>query len=628
MEPQSSPDNNRTPRGLSRFWPVHREAGDPADTAEHPEISVVLPGEPQMVALGSRRTDQIEPGTSDPLAPPVHGSPVPLGGFAPPAPFASARPPTGGPDGANPSSGPGMGGPLPLGGGPAGGQGKNPGGGTGGSAPADNGPRPGGAGERPAAREGDPDHYGASDPGEDAAQDVESRRANPWDRDSGTFGGFGLSGRNGRFLFGGRDTPGEPRAGEPTGANGHSVPELNGRARTPGDEASTLDDPAPGEPADDTVPAQASDENGRDDMNGRAGVPGFTAPGNPVPSEDGPAPEQAAPEARRQATGWASVPTSTHPVVTPTSGAPVSSAPVSPGFNAPVSPGFGSPVSPSFVAPVSPGGFNPPAYGQPPSYAPALPDPDAGPVSGVPAPRAGATPPAASAAAPAPAADAPVSAQPAQPAPEAPRPAVTQPTMAQPTVTQPTVTQPAVTQPAMAQPAVTQPTVTPPTEPSLFGSSSAETIAAVRVAAEEAARRAWDDDPGLRPPAPRRSASLEDAEPVRRGRRAAEPDDDDQDQEMRPGDVEAGHIAFWDDDATRHFRAAWHEVKAEFVDDPERALTRAHDLLTDAVNELTESLLAERDELDPLRGDASPDTESMRMAMRGYREFLDRILAL
>ena len=69
-------------------------------------------------------------------------------------------------------------------------------------------------------------------------------------------------------------------------------------------------------------------------------------------------------------------------------------------------------------------------------------------------------------------------------------------------------------------------------------------------------------------------------------------------------------------------------MKAEFVDDPERALTRAHDLLTDAVNELTEALLAERDELDPLRGTATPDTESMRMAMRGYREFLDRILAL
>jgi hypothetical protein len=115
---------------------------------------------------------------------------------------------------------------------------------------------------------------------------------------------------------------------------------------------------------------------------------------------------------------------------------------------------------------------------------------------------------------------------------------------------------------------------------------------------------------------------------VRRGRRAAPDGPEADDAPLRPGDVAAGHIAFWDDDAVRHFRAAWHEVKAEFVDDPETALTRAHDLLTDAVNELTEALLAERDELDPLRGSGTPDTESMRMAMRGYREFLDRILAL
>jgi hypothetical protein len=144
-------------------------------------------------------------------------------------------------------------------------------------------------------------------------------------------------------------------------------------------------------------------------------------------------------------------------------------------------------------------------------------------------------------------------------------------------------------------------------------------------------RRARDDEAAPRPPAPRRSASLEDAEPVRRGRRAAPDDEDDESQDetaLRPGDVAQGHITFWDDDATRHFRAAWHEVKADFVDDPVTALTRAHDLLTDAVNELTESLLAERDELDPLRGSSTPDTESMRMAMRGYREFLERILAL
>jgi hypothetical protein len=147
-------------------------------------------------------------------------------------------------------------------------------------------------------------------------------------------------------------------------------------------------------------------------------------------------------------------------------------------------------------------------------------------------------------------------------------------------------------------------------------------------------------------PARRRSTSLDDATEQRTGRRAGPQNEDgavaDRTTEhvadpllngratapLRPGDVGETHVAFWDDEATKHFQTAWHEVKAEFVDDPVTALTRAHDLLTDAVNELTESLLAERDELDPLRTTSTPDTESMRMAMRGYREFLDRILAL
>jgi hypothetical protein len=167
-------------------------------------------------------------------------------------------------------------------------------------------------------------------------------------------------------------------------------------------------------------------------------------------------------------------------------------------------------------------------------------------------------------------------------------------------------------------------------------------------------RRSREDGASSPIPAPRRLASLEDADavtPRTRGRRAApesnaaadgaaEANDAAQPTEaqprsadpgagpMRPGDINQSKIAFWDDEATKHFQTEWHEVKANFVDDPVTALTRAHDLITDAVNELTESLLAERDELDPLRTTSNPDTESMRMAMRGYRDFLERILAL
>ena len=560
MEPTSSPDNARSTRGLARFWPATRDAEDEAATPAGTGAQATPTSETEMVALGSRRAAEAD-GSLDGLAGPTPVRP-------PLSPFASAAPGPGGPAGSpgdapRPLSSPagpfgGPGGPsAPANGGPANGGLSDNGPGDGG--PGDRGPAsPAPVSAAPAgglheAADRDPDHSGVDDGEEPGSAAVESAAVNPWDRDPGSFGGFDLGGRNGRFLFGGHQ-PAESPAGR-NGLNGHGPGatngvELNGRTTGAGPDTSAVQDPGP---------ADRGDENGRDDMNGRSGIPGVPGtdepdPATPVSGPAGAADDPAghrAPDAeqRRQAAGWASVPTTTHPVVSPTSGVPTSGAPAS-------------------AAPVSPArGFG---YGQPPAYTPALPDPAAGPVSGVPAPRA------AAASIPVPAA----------------------------------------------------PPVKPPA-----GAGREDTSGPVGITFGHGGGTgpAPADEDDSRTSGPRRSASLEDAEPVRRGRRAA-PDEPagarPEDAPLRPGDVAAGHIAFWDDDATRHFRAAWHEVKAEFVDDPVAALTRAHDLLTDAVNELTEALLAERDELDPLRGDGTPDTESMRMAMRGYREFLDRILAL
>ncbi|MBU2665733.1 hypothetical protein KOI35_19675 [Actinoplanes bogorensis] len=445
-------------------------------------------------------------------------------------------------------------------------------------------------GPRADDRDRDSDHSRAAAGEREESSPVESGRGNPWDRD---FGGFGLGGRNNRFLFGGRNTP-EPRPG----LNGHGHGETNGRA-LPDDAA-------------------ARDENGRDDMNGRAGLPGIpTSDAGPVTPISGAETAEstgrrAAPDdldARRAAAGWASVPTSTHPVVGPTSAPPTSGAPVS---SSPVS---SSPVSPSpafgAASPVSPGPVFGSSYGQPPSYTPALPDPSSGPVSGVPAPRG--------------AASIPMPVAKPQPSDEKAEQKAEQKAETPAGRVNITFGGEPDDEPADLTPAPRR-------------SASLEDAAPVRRTAEEdtvgrqedtvGRRAAADEDEGLVRRAVLGDATADESEPARRGRRAAPEDEVPEDQPLRPGDVAAGSIAFWDDDAVRHFRAAWHEVKAEFVDDPETALTRAHDLLTDAVNELTEALLAERDELDPLRGNGKPDTESMRMAMRGYREFLDRILAL
>jgi hypothetical protein len=95
-----------------------------------------------------------------------------------------------------------------------------------------------------------------------------------------------------------------------------------------------------------------------------------------------------------------------------------------------------------------------------------------------------------------------------------------------------------------------------------------------------------------------------------------------------PGDVAENAIALWTDEAADRLRGQWRDLQVEFIDDPNAAVTGAKDLVTEAVQELADTLLTAQDELDPFHGTDQVDTESMRVAMRRYREFLDRVLAL
>jgi hypothetical protein len=95
---------------------------------------------------------------------------------------------------------------------------------------------------------------------------------------------------------------------------------------------------------------------------------------------------------------------------------------------------------------------------------------------------------------------------------------------------------------------------------------------------------------------------------------------------LRPGEVSRPAIAIWQPDTVSAFRNQVRDIQAEFVDDPEGAVAQARTLVTNAVHTLADALLANQlGDIDPL---AQPDTESLRVALRRYREFLDRVLAL
>jgi hypothetical protein len=86
--------------------------------------------------------------------------------------------------------------------------------------------------------------------------------------------------------------------------------------------------------------------------------------------------------------------------------------------------------------------------------------------------------------------------------------------------------------------------------------------------------------------------------------------------------------ALWGTDLVEQYRSQWRDLQLTFVDDPKRATDAAASLVDDAVTSLTSTLQAQKQSLDGWRSTRDGDTEVMRVALRSYRGFLDRLLGI
>ncbi|MCM6772488.1 hypothetical protein NDR87_00605 [Nocardia sp. CDC159] len=74
-------------------------------------------------------------------------------------------------------------------------------------------------------------------------------------------------------------------------------------------------------------------------------------------------------------------------------------------------------------------------------------------------------------------------------------------------------------------------------------------------------------------------------------------------------------------------RIEWREVQSLFVDDPQQAVTRADQLVSTTIDQLTAAVADRKRALETRwRAGQSADTEDLRQALRGYRGFFHRIL--
>ncbi|MFD4533531.1 hypothetical protein ACFWNL_17760 [Kitasatospora sp. NPDC058397] len=76
------------------------------------------------------------------------------------------------------------------------------------------------------------------------------------------------------------------------------------------------------------------------------------------------------------------------------------------------------------------------------------------------------------------------------------------------------------------------------------------------------------------------------------------------------------------------FRSRWQKIQSEFVDDPRNAVHAADALVAEAMQALATTFSAHKQDLEGQwhRGDEVP-TEELRIALRRYRSFFNRLLS-
>lgn len=82
-------------------------------------------------------------------------------------------------------------------------------------------------------------------------------------------------------------------------------------------------------------------------------------------------------------------------------------------------------------------------------------------------------------------------------------------------------------------------------------------------------------------------------------------------------------------DVAEDYRARWTAVQGSFVDDPREAVEQGDELVAQVMKSLAESFAAEREELEGQLGESGEaSTETLRVALRRYRSFFERLLSL
>ena len=137
---------------------------------------------------------------------------------------------------------------------------------------------------------------------------------------------------------------------------------------------------------------------------------------------------------------------------------------------------------------------------------------------------------------------------------------------------------------------------------------------------------------------PHESLSTADLAGVAEERKARHPAKEEMKREAREAHAEAANAQtmaeeklapLFTPDAANDFRSRWDQVQFSFVDDPQRAVREGDELVAQVMKCLAQSFSQERTRLEQELGHTDAgSTENLRMALRRYRSFFQRLLSL
>src|SRR5712671_19462 len=94
------------------------------------------------------------------------------------------------------------------------------------------------------------------------------------------------------------------------------------------------------------------------------------------------------------------------------------------------------------------------------------------------------------------------------------------------------------------------------------------------------------------------------------------------------GDTESNESLFAPND-TQDFRSRWEKIQIGFVDEPRKAVEQADELVASTIKRLAEVFAGERQKLEAeWDKNDNVSTEDLRVALRRYRSFFDRLLSV